>query len=73
MLWTWLFNNTRGSILFAILVHSVSNASSSLISSLVRDQGGGSPWLLFIIFGTVAVLLIVATRGRLAYRPETMP
>jgi membrane protease YdiL (CAAX protease family) len=34
--WTWVYNNTGGSILLAVLLHSSFNASASLIGQLSR-------------------------------------
>jgi membrane protease YdiL (CAAX protease family) len=66
VLWTWLFNNARGSILFAMFVHATSNAVSGLIPRLVAESTG-DPFFGFKVFLVVAVVLIVLTRGKLAY------
>ncbi len=72
ILWTWVFNNARGSILIAMLVHGVSNAASGYIPQLL-----GLPpdhyWASFKIFGVCALLVIVLTRGRLSYKPLSAP
>ncbi len=64
--WTWLFNNSRGSILLATFVHCCSNGTSALVpqltSNLVIDPWGG-----FKIFLVVALVVIGLTRGRLSY------
>ncbi len=67
ILWTWIFNNARGSVLIAMLFHGASNAASSYIPQLFAlppDQ-----WAGFKIFGLCALLVIVLTRGRLSYKP----
>jgi membrane protease YdiL (CAAX protease family) len=78
-LYTWLFNNTRGSLLLAMLLHAASNAASGLMNRLVpADLPLGEPlrtlveggWLNVVAFGLAALLLIVATRGRLSYIPD---
>lgn len=66
VIWTWLFNNARGSILFAMFVHATSNAVSGLIPQLVA-QPTGDPFFGFKVFLVVALVLIVITRGTLAY------
>jgi membrane protease YdiL (CAAX protease family) len=66
LIWTWLFNNANASVLFAILIHSTSNATSSLIPRLVSAPAG-DPWFGLKVVGTVAVVLIVLTRGRLGF------
>ncbi len=77
-IYTWVFNNTRGSVWIAMLLHASSNAASNLVGSLipkdvelngwqrVLDAG----WLNVIAFGLAAILLVIFTRGRLGYRPE---
>ncbi len=72
VIWTWLFNNARGSILFAILIHATSNASSAPIARLALTN---LPyyWLGAEIFGAACILIILITRGKLAYDPEKMP
>jgi membrane protease YdiL (CAAX protease family) len=67
VLWAWLFNNGKGSIFFAMLIHAVSNASVSYavgITSVLPNN----PWMTAELFGLVALVLIVATRGRLGYQ-----
>jgi CAAX protease family protein len=71
---TWVYNNTRGSILLMILLHSSSNAALSIgakvlpanlspgLNSLV--YGG---WIPAITYSLLALLAILVTRGRLAY------
>jgi len=83
-LYTWIFNNTGGSLLIAILVHAGSNASSSLMHALVpalpvlRGWQAAiyySRWNLanLIPFAVAAILVIGFTRGRLGYRPDRAP
>lgn len=75
-IYTWVFNHTRTSILIAILMHASSNAANPLMAQLIPSDVPLSPvvqslistgWLNVIAFGSVAVLLIVLTRGRLGY------
>jgi hypothetical protein len=80
-LYTWIFNHTRGSILIATLTHGCADATDSVLALLIPAHLVVSGWaqpfvygnwqgMNVIIFGIVAVLLLVATRGRLGYRPE---
>ena len=83
-LYTWIFNNTEGSLLIAILVHAGANAASALLSEVVPEDPAlngwqaaiyNSSWNLanLIPFAIFAVLVIVFTRGRLSYRPDQVP
>jgi membrane protease YdiL (CAAX protease family) len=78
-LYTWVYNGARGSLLLVMLLHASSNAASGLMNRLVpADLPLGEPlrtlvndgWLNVVAFGAAALLLVVATRGRLAYVPE---
>ena len=75
VLWTWVFNNTKGSLLIAMIVHSASDASvkfvfftlvaSASMAYAVRQQ------LTFAQVGVYlacALLVIIFTGGTLSYR-----
>src|SRR5215203_1987646 len=71
IMYTWVFNNTKGSVLMAILIHASFNASVTGIlaplfpAPILEDYG-----LLPILggFGAFAVVLVAMTRGRLGYQ-----
>ena len=73
IMYTWVFNNTKGSVLMAILIHASFNASVTGIlaplfpAPILEDYG-----LLPLLggFGAFAVVLFALTRGRLGYRAE---
>jgi len=78
ILMTWVFNNTKGSILIAILLHAAldaSNSGSAFIKQLLTiSQLGGYGLASALVFPLVAaVLLLVFTRGRLSYRSDQAP
>ena len=66
----WVFNNTKGSVLIAILVHASWNTfySAALIQLFPAPSVLGSYLNLTIAAGAVAVVLIALTRGCLGYR-----
>ncbi|TMC34300.1 MAG: CPBP family intramembrane metalloprotease [Chloroflexi bacterium] len=63
---TWVYNHTGGSILMAILVHASINFSQGLTGELfpAAKNNEVAPVIAFVI---LAVVLVVATRGRLGY------
>src|ERR687890_1444987 len=75
--YTWVFNNTDGSILLAALLHAAINMSSGLVTGLVPSledafyvQLYGAVAIACVI---VALVLVATTRGRLGYRAEGVP
>jgi membrane protease YdiL (CAAX protease family) len=72
---TWVFNNTRGSLLIVILVHASNDAF--FINQLFPAPIVASSLLPFVIgFGALALLLVVLTQGRLGhehYQQEKEP
>src|SRR5438552_6264375 len=72
---TWIFNNTKGSILIAILLHSAldaSNSGSDYIKHLLSpSQLQGYSLGATLLFPVVAaVVLLILTKGRLSYKPD---
>ena len=71
---TWVFNNTKASILIAILLHAsldASNGGNAFIQHLVPASRLGTYTLgSALLFPLVATaLLLVFTKGRLGYHP----
>src|SRR5918993_3638446 len=65
---TWVFNNTKGSVLLAILVHASIDTFSIPMGVLFSPSDVANSLLLS--FGVLVVVLVVLTRGRLGYREE---
>jgi uncharacterized protein len=73
VVWTWLFNSAKSSILFAMLVHGISNAVSGLFPQWLAGVGNiDDPWFVTKVMGICALLIIIFTRGKLGYsiKPE---
>jgi hypothetical protein len=70
--WTWLFNNARGSILFAMRVHAGSNAATTWIGQLSSAAAADGIWAGPLVFAILATLVIALTRGRLSFIPQEM-
>ena len=63
---TWVFNHTRGSLLVAILLHTALNWSQLVTSELFPAAGTNEVGPL-VTLSLTALVLVVATRGRLGY------
>jgi membrane protease YdiL (CAAX protease family) len=69
---TWVFNHTRGSLLLAMLVHSSVNTAQIMVVNTLFPSAKTTEINALIAFGGLALVLIVATRGRLGYvEPES--
>src|SRR5215204_362202 len=68
----WVVNNTRGSVLMAILTHASWNTfySAALVGLFPARSVLGSYVNLTIASCVLALVLIALTRGQLGYRPE---
>jgi uncharacterized protein len=62
---TWVFNNTKGSVLMAILVHASIDAPFLPFSVLLGPSEAMNAMLLG--FGALALVIVALTRGRLGY------
>ena len=77
-LYTWVFNNTGGSVWIAMVLHASGNAASKLTGELIPQEVEltgwlkvlESGWINVIAFAFIALVLIILTRGTLGYRPE---
>jgi hypothetical protein len=74
-IYTWVFNNTGGSILIAALLHATINKGSGLTMGLVPglEDELALYGAIALAFGVAAVAVVVATRGRLGYRAQGEP
>jgi uncharacterized protein len=64
---TWVFNNTRTSLLLAILVHASIDTFSGTLGAIYPAWAVASAFPFMIGFGVVAAVLIVMSGGRLDY------
>ena len=68
---TWMFNRTRGSLFAAISYHASWDAPQAALLPLFPAAGLTSLFLgMTSVFGVFALLIIILTRGRLAYDPS---
>jgi uncharacterized protein len=64
---TWVFNNTRASLLIAVLLHTSIDVFSGTLAAIFPPAVMASALPFIIGFGVLSVVLILATGGRLAY------
>jgi membrane protease YdiL (CAAX protease family) len=67
IIWTWVFNQTRGSLLMVTLLHAAVNASGGFVQPLLPTSAQVD-WIPLVAYGGCALLIIVLTKGALAYR-----
>ena len=67
---TWVFNGTCGSLLLAMLAHASVNTAQVLVVNRLFPSVANTEVNALIGFGVVALVLILATRGRLGYERE---
>ncbi len=67
---TWVFNNTRASLLLVMLVHASIDTFGSPLGKIFPTPAASSSLPLLVGFGALAVVLMLFTRGRLGYRPD---
>jgi uncharacterized protein len=65
IVFTWVFNNTKGSVLMAVLVHATIDAPFLPYSVLLGPSEVINSLLLG--FGALALVVVALTRGRLGY------
>jgi membrane protease YdiL (CAAX protease family) len=70
ILFTWVFNNARGSILIAVLVHASLNATPAWMSALIPNYPEAAAEIVRGIYFVAAIALILMTRGRLGYSAD---
>jgi membrane protease YdiL (CAAX protease family) len=65
VLMTWVYNNTRGSLLLMVLFHAFGNMSLNLLtaSGTFLGTNNGIAFILYVILLWIAVLLVVVLAG----------
>ena len=74
IIFTWVFNHTRGSIFICYLVACQRRYPGSCFGTTLSRRGPDQPQLAALIgFGVPALLILILTRGRLGYQPLPSP
>lgn len=71
VLFTWVYNNTRGSVFAALLFHTLFNLSHWLFPTLASDRA--SLYLFVLLFASVIVVLLAWGPERLVRDPWKNP
>ncbi len=71
IVFTWVFNNTKGSVFLAILAHGSVNMGIATAYDLFPVPTVTEGFANFVIgFAALALVILILTRGRLGYRQE---
>ena len=62
VIYTWLYNNTGGSLLIIVLYHAASNLPITVLISPMGSQGT-QPFLIYVAFIVVAAVAVVIATG----------
>ncbi len=72
ILWTWVFNKAKGSILIAVLLHASLNATQAWMHVVIPNYPQDAGKIASGFYLVAAVVLIFITKGRLAYVPDAV-
>lgn len=67
IIWSWVFNHAKGSILFAVLLHASLNATQAWLANFIPNYPADTGKFVLLIYTVIALVLIVVTRTRLGY------
>jgi len=69
VIFTWVFNHTRGSLFIAILLHTSINAFGLVVALFTAPIVTNTDLAICIAVVVPALLIVLFTRGRLGYTP----
>ncbi len=71
VLYTWMYNNTRGSLLVAILFHTIGNTTSALLPPYFATELGR--WVNFAILLVTVIIVIIAWGWQTLNKGQEVP
>ncbi|MHB1417112.1 MAG: CPBP family intramembrane glutamic endopeptidase [Chloroflexota bacterium] len=73
IIFTWVFNHTRGSLFIAVLLHASINTFGVAVTLFAAPIVTDTDLAILIGAGVPALLILILTRGRLGYQPSEAP
>ena len=70
IIFTWVFNHTRGSVFIALLLHASINTFSIIQPLFSASSVTSTDLFMCIGLGVPALIIIILTRGRLGYQSD---
>jgi hypothetical protein len=60
IVYTWLFNNAKGSVLIVMLFHNMNNTFSGFVGQMFSGADSvNQAWLRLALWGVVAIVLVI--------------
>jgi membrane protease YdiL (CAAX protease family) len=70
IVFTWVYNNTRGSLFIALLLHTSLNTFGIVLPLFSASIVTSTDLVPLISFTSSALLILILTRGQLGYQPD---
>jgi membrane protease YdiL (CAAX protease family) len=67
VIWAWVFNNAKGSIFMALVLHAANNVFGVPLKVWAPDAPASVDTVIYGLIVACALLIIIFTRGRLSY------
>jgi membrane protease YdiL (CAAX protease family) len=70
IIFTWVYNNTHGSIFIALLLHTSINSFGNIINLFNAPIIANTDLILLVALLVPTLLILILTRGQLGYKPN---
>jgi len=71
ILFTWIFNNTRGSILLAIVFHAAGNVTANILPVLIPGVYDSGIWGDIVRWILVGAIIVIEGPRHLSRKPQS--